>query len=109
MNQQLMLAAQLQAGQMAEAGRMEHTLPNARYPALKDRLAAAGYQWSATAENIALDYREPVGAVDSWMRSPSHRANMLSASYTEMGAGYTVDSRGHRYYVQVFGRPAERW
>jgi uncharacterized protein YkwD len=108
MNARLMHAAQLHAEQMSRAGRMEHTLPNARFPALTDRLAAAGYEWSATAENIALDYREAAGAVDGWMRSPSHRANMLSATYTEMGAGFMVDARGHRYYVQVFGRPRQR-
>ena len=108
MNARLMHAAQLHAEQMSQAGRMEHTLPSARYPALTDRLAAAGYEWSATAENIALDYREAAGAVDGWMRSPSHRANMLSATYSEMGAGYMVDARGHRYYVQVFGRPRQR-
>jgi uncharacterized protein YkwD len=108
MNVRLMHAAQLHAEQMARAGRMEHTLPRAPYPALRDRLAAAGYEWSATAENIALDYREAAGAVDGWMRSPSHRANMLSATYSEMGAGYVVDARGRRYYVQVFGRPLQR-
>src|SRR5687768_3040703 len=37
----LMQAAQIQAEQLLAAGRLEHTLAEARYPRLEDRLAAA--------------------------------------------------------------------
>lgn len=104
-NPRLMHAAQLQADQMARAAKMAHTFPDAEYPTLKDRMAAAGYEWSAMAENVAIDYRDAAGAVTGWMRSPGHRANILNATYTEIGAGYATDSRGHRYYAQVFGKP----
>lgn len=104
-NARLMQAAQIQAEQMARAGKMAHSFPDAEYPTLRDRMAAAGYEWSAMAENVAIDYRDAAGAVTGWMRSPGHRANILNATYTEIGAGYAVDSRGHRYYAQVFGKP----
>src|ERR1700741_4202491 len=39
-NTRLMRAAQLQAEQMARAGRMAHVLPDAPYPSAKDSLAA---------------------------------------------------------------------
>ena len=98
-------AAQLHADQMARLGRLAHDLSGAQYPRPEDRLAAAGYQWSAYAENIAMGQRTAAAAMDSWMRSSGHRANILSTSVTELGVGVARDSAGRPYYVQVFGRP----
>jgi uncharacterized protein YkwD len=98
-------AAQLHADQMARLGRLEHVLSGGPYPRPEDRLAAAGYQWSAYAENIAMGQSTAAAAMDSWMRSSGHRANILSTSVTEIGIGFARDSAGRPYYVQVFGRP----
>jgi uncharacterized protein YkwD len=104
-NSRLMEAAQLHADQMARLGRLEHVLSGGQYPRPEDRLAAAGYQWSSYAENIAMGQTSASAAMDSWMRSSGHRANILSASVTEIGVGFARDSAGRPYYVQVFGRP----
>jgi uncharacterized protein YkwD len=101
----LMEAAQLHADQMARLGRLEHVLSGAQYPRPEDRLAAAGYQWSSYAENIAMGQTTAAAAMDSWMRSSGHRANILSTSNTEIGIAFARDSAGRPYYVQVFGRP----
>lgn len=101
----LMEAAQLHADQMARLGRLEHVLSGGRYPKPEDRLAAADYQWSSYAENIAMGQTSAAGVMDSWMRSSGHRANILSPNNTEIGIGFARDSRGRPYYVQVFGRP----
>jgi len=102
---QLMQAAQLQADQMAQLGRMEHELPGAKYPTPADRLAAVGYQWSTYGENIAMGQSSAAAVVDSWMHSSGHRANILNSAFREIGAGYARDSAGRPYYVQVFGTP----
>ena len=104
-NSQLMEAAQLHADQMARLGRLEHVLSGGRYPRPEDRLAAAGYQWSAYAENIAMGQSTAAAAMDSWMHSSGHRANLLKTNVTEIGVGFARDSAGRPYYVQVFGRP----
>jgi uncharacterized protein YkwD len=39
------------------------------------------------------------------MQSPGHRANILHATFTEMGVAYLTDTNDRPYYVQVFGRP----
>lgn len=104
-SERLMQAAQWHADQMARAGRLEHVLSGGQYPRPEDRLAAAGYQWSAYAENIAMGQSTPAAAMDSWIRSSGHRANILSTSVTEIGIGFARDSAGRPYYVQVFGRP----
>ena len=104
-NSRLMEAAQIQADQMVRLGRLEHVLSGGRYPRPEDRLAAAGYEWSAYAENIAMGQTTAAAAMDSWMHSSGHRANILSTNVTEIGIGFARDSAGRPYYVQVFGRP----
>ena len=104
-NPRLMHAAQLQAEQMAAASHMAHVLPEAPYPRMEDRIAAADYRWQMLGENVAFGQASAAKVVDSWMHSSGHRTNILNATFTEMGAGYAVDRSGRPYYVQVFGRP----
>lgn len=101
----LMKAAQAQAEQAAAAGRMQHVLPDARYPSPQDRLDAFGYPWQAFAENIAYGHPDAAAAIDAWMKSTGHRKNLLNPTFTELGTGYAIDAAGRPYDVQVFGRP----
>jgi uncharacterized protein YkwD len=101
----LMRAARIQAEQMAAAGRMEHELDGAPYPTLTRRLAAVSYDMQAAGENIAEGYVDASSVVGGWMTSPGHRANILSASYSEIGTGVAAAPSGRMYYVQVFARP----
>ena len=104
-NAQLMQAAQIHAEQMAHARRLDHILPNAAYPSPEDRLRAVAYRWQAYAENVAQGQRTAAEVVSGWMQSSGHRANIMNATYTEMGAGYARDGSGRPYWVQVFGKP----
>jgi uncharacterized protein YkwD len=104
-NNLLMQAAEIQVAQIATAGRLEHTLPEARYPSLADRVNSTGYNWQTIGENLATGQRDAAQAMASWMGSPGHRANILNASFTEIGVAYVVDPSGRPWYVQVFGRP----
>jgi uncharacterized protein YkwD len=45
--------------------------------------------------------------MDSWMKSPGHRANIL-AEYTEMGAARVEDDEGIDYWCVDFGIPMPR-
>lgn len=101
----LMNAAQLQADQMARTGVLAHDVPGTAYPTLKSRLDAVKYPMSAAGENIAEGYRGASEVVTGWMSSAGHRANILSATYTELGTGVARARDGKTYYVQVFGRP----
>ena len=53
-------------------------------------------------ENIASGQTSAAGAVDSWMNSSGHRANILSTRYTTIGVGCVVVD-GIYYWVQCFG------
>jgi uncharacterized protein YkwD len=98
-------AAQWQAEQCASLGEVAHVLAQARYPRPEDRLSAAGYSWSAYGENLARGHRNAESAIDGWMRSAEHRANILDPAFTQIGTGFATDSSGRPYFVQVFGRP----
>ena len=104
-NPRLMEAARIQADQMASYRTMEHTIPDARYPTVRSRIEAVGYVFSNVAENIAYNSLNAKEAVEGWMTSTGHRENILDARMTEMGASVALDSRGEKYWVQVFGRP----
>jgi uncharacterized protein YkwD len=98
-------AAQLQAEQMARAGRIDHVLTGAAHPRPEDRLDAAGYDWQAYGENLASGYPDARSLVQGWMDSPGHRANIVGTAFTQIGAGHAFDAAGRPYYVQMFGRP----
>ena len=104
-NARLGEAARIQAEQIAAAGRLDHVVRDARYPRLEDRLDAAEYRWQAAGENLAFGQQSAAAVVAGWMQSPGHRANILHATFTEIGVAYLTDTNGRPYYAQVLGRP----
>lgn len=68
------------------------------------RAAAFGYRGWAGAENAFCGYVTPDYAIEGWMNSPGHRANLLDPGSREIGLGYyrrASDGRG--YVTQDFG------
>jgi uncharacterized protein YkwD len=61
--------------------------------------------WRALAENLAynqgLDDPESY-AVEGWMQSPKHRANILKGDFTHAGLGVARAADGRIYFTQVF-------
>lgn len=57
-----------------------------------DRMAAAGYIGSSSAENIAAGYATPGAVMAAWMGSSGHRANILTTDRREIGIGYVYQS-----------------
>jgi uncharacterized protein YkwD len=77
---------------------------------VRERSRAAGYEWEAIGENIALDQQSVKEAVESWMRSRGHRENILDRRYTQTGIGLALgrDPKTGEYrvlWVQTFGLP----
>jgi hypothetical protein len=71
------------------------------------RLARSGYRASAAAENVAYD-RDVERTHEGLMKSPGHRANILSPELTAVGIGLVRDSDGSSIYVaQDFATPIE--
>ena len=58
-----------------------------------------GISFRTAGENIAYGQRTPRAVVNAWMNSSGHRANILNASYTQIGVGYVA---GGHYWTQMF-------
>ena len=72
------------------------------------RLTAAGIIWHGVAENIALNQgmsNPDVTAVQQWLGSPGHAANIFGPSYTRTGVGVAIAADGTHYFTQVFVSP----
>lgn len=54
------------------------------------------------AENIAMGQSGSADAVNGWMHSSGHRANMLNASYTRIGVAAYQLPGGKIYFCQQF-------
>lgn len=67
-----------------------------------EKPTASGVGW-ACGENIAAGQRSPSGVMNAWMNSEGHRANILTAEFTHMGAGYRFCQDGYQtYWAQLF-------
>jgi len=66
----------------------------------------AGYHYKYAGENLARDFSDASSAVNAWMASPSHRENMLSPKYKEIGIGVVdgnLSGADTTIIVQFFG------
>jgi len=85
----LFSAARNHSQDMATNNFFSHTGSNGSSPF--DRIASAGFSFTAAAENI---YAGNAGnnsagsAVGAWMGSADHKTNMLNPTYTYAGVGY---------------------
>ena len=105
-------AAMAHSQDMAQNDFLSHTGSNGSTPA--DRIVAAGYQWLAVGENIAVGMDNAVDAVNAWYNevppSDFHRRNLLNCDFEDVGIGYyylandtgTVNFR--HYWTMVLGK-----
>ena len=104
---QLFTASGAHALDMAQKNYFSHTSQDGR--TFDQRVTAAGYKWNTCAENIAAGNSTAETTVDQWKNSSGHYANMINASYREMGVGYaqTSTSTYKHYWVQDFGTQSD--
>lgn len=88
---------------MARNAYFSHTSSDGRI--LTDRIDAVGYRWQTIGENIAAGYTTPEVVLAGWMASSTHRANILSPRFRELGAAHFFDAATHygHYWGQDFG------
>jgi uncharacterized protein YkwD len=85
MNGQLTTAAQAKANDMAARDYWSHVTPDGQQPWVF--IDNAGYSYQAAGENLAYGFGTSDQIIDAWMNSPEHRANILNASYQDVGFG----------------------
>ena len=96
--------ARAHSEQMALQGYFSHETPDGLH--LKERARAIGIlHFRVIGENIAYNkgYDDPGGfAVERWLTSSGHRANMLYAGFQASAIGSYVAADGSTYLTQVF-------
>ena len=100
----LFQVAQMRADDMASREYFAHETPEG-IP-FWQHVSQSGYQYSHVGENLAVHFYTPEQLVNAWMRSPSHKANILNPDFEEIGLGIAEGiRRGHKgyYVVQIFG------
>ncbi len=96
-NWELSRVARYKSEDMVRSGYFSHTSPT--YGTPFQMMKSFGISYRTAGENIAYGQRTPAAVMEAWMNSSGHRANILSASYTQIGVGYCAS--GH-YWTQMF-------
>ena len=96
-NWELSRVARYKSQDMRDNHYFSHTSPT--YGSPFEMMKAFGLSYRAAGENIAYGYRTPQAVVNGWMNSSGHRANILNASYKQIGVGYVADGN---YWTQQF-------
>lgn len=96
-NWELSRVARYKSQDMVDNRYFSHTSPV--YGSPFQMIRAFGLSFRTAGENIAYGQRTPQAVVNAWMNSSGHRANILNASYTQIGVGYVAN--GH-YWTQMF-------
>ena len=105
-NQLLTRAAALKGEAILESQTFKHNINDKKFSSwVRD----VGYNYSYVGENLAIDFATSQGVIDAWNNSPSHKKNLLSPYYREIGLA-AVDGKFQgqdtTVVVQIFGSPA---
>ena len=91
--------ARIKAQDMVDNNYFSHTSPT--YGSPFDMLKSFKISYKSAAENIAANSNNS-GAVNSWMNSSGHKANILNSSYNYTGIGVVSSSKYGKVFVQMF-------
>lgn len=83
LDRELTVAANNKADHMFEYDYWAHFAPDGTSP--WDFIRGAGYSYSYAGENLAKGFTTSTDAVNAWMKSPTHRANILSPQFKDVG------------------------
>ncbi|MDI1338963.1 CAP domain-containing protein [Polaromonas sp.] len=102
-NAKLQTVAAAHAADMARYNYFDHAGRDGNH--VEERASSSGYRWRAIGENIAAGHTMAEAAMQDWLQSPEHCANVMSPAYTEMGAAFAVNNNSSAgiYWVKVFG------
>jgi len=103
-NNALNTAAMMKANNMFKEQYWDHFGPNGETP--WQFIKASGYSYVYAGENLAKGFKTSEGVVQAWMASPTHKDNVLSPNYNEIGVAVVSGNlKGENVIlvVQMFG------
>ena len=104
-NQDLANAAHLKGEHMLAHDYWAHVAPDGTEP--WNFFRNVNYRYRYAGENLARDFSDAPSAVDAWMASPTHKENILSDHYNEIGVAVVegdLSGVDTTIIVQFFGR-----
>lgn len=99
------LAAEKKAKDMIQNSYFAHTSPAGVKPWFW--FNEVKYNYTYAGENLAMNFVEAEDALEAWMNSPSHRENILSKNFEDIGIGVAIGKiNGFEttVVVQMFGK-----
>ncbi|MBI5619693.1 hypothetical protein HY950_01910 [Candidatus Gottesmanbacteria bacterium] len=107
LDSQLSEAAARKAADMFAKNYWAHNSPVGATP--WEFITQSGYTYTVAGENLAKNFSDSQGVVEAWMASPTHRDNMLKASYRDVGFAVVngiLNGEETTLVVQMFGSRA---
>ncbi len=104
-NSELDNAAYLKAQDMIKKGYFAHQSPEGITPWYW--FSQAGYSYKYAGENLAIGFTDSNNVYEAWVNSPSHKENLFSSKYREVGTAVLrgFGDNGAIVIVQFFGSP----
>ena len=99
MDSEVQRVARIKAQDMVNNNYFSHTSPT--YGSPFDMLKSFKISYKTAGENIAGNSSNS-GAVDAWMKSSGHKANILNGNFNYTGVGVVTGSKYGKIYVQMF-------
>jgi uncharacterized protein YkwD len=96
--------AEFYACRLVEGGFFAHDDPYDG-STVDSRAADFGYPFIKIGENLAAGQASARESLADWLKSPSHRANLLDPAFTQIGIAVKAGGELGPYWVQEFGRP----
>lgn len=103
-NAMLSAAAQAKANNMFQEQYWDHFGPNGESPWMF--ISQSGYKYVYAGENLAKGFKTAEGVHEAWMASPTHRENIMSGNYKDIGIAVvegTLLGKKTILVVQMFG------
>ncbi len=98
-DEEVQRVARIKAEDMAKNNYFSHTSPT--YGSPFNMLQSFKISYRTAGENIAGNSSNS-GAVNAWMNSSGHKANILNSSFNYTGIGVVTSSKYGKIYVQMF-------
>lgn len=105
-NPLLSKAAELKAKDMAQRGYFSHVSPEGDKPWVW--FEKVGYTYTYAGENLAVNFTDSKDVTSAWIKSQTHRDNMINQNFTETGIGVAegiYENKPTTFVVQFFGTP----
>lgn len=105
-NPKLTQAAQKKATHMFSKNYWAHVAPDGTEP--WSFILGENYDYLYAGENLAKNFSDSDDVVEAWYKSPSHRENLISDKYTDVGFAVVngvLDGYETTLVVQMFGKP----